>query len=107
MIIAKENHKQNAPATQFQRNICASRFLFSNEEWASLSHSLKFSSRELQIVQGIFSNQTERQTAICLGISHHTIHTYLGRLYRKLNVGDRCELLISVFTEFRRQQDLR
>ena len=107
MISKRENNKQNEPATQIQRDIRASRFLFSNEEWASLSHSLKFSSRELQIVQGIFSNQTERQTALRLGISHHTIHTYLGRLYRKLNVGDRCELILSVFTEFRSQQELR
>lgn len=107
MISERENNRQNAPATQSQLNTRASRFLFSNEEWTSLSHSLKFSSRELQIVQGIFSNQTERQTALRLGISHHTIHTYLGRLYRKLNVGDRCELLISVFMEFRRQQELR
>lgn len=80
MISEREDHKQNGQATQVQRDTNSSRFLFSNEEWASLAYEFKLSFRELQIVQGIFGNQTERQTTLHLGISHHTIHSHLRRV---------------------------
>lgn len=78
--------------------------LFSDEEWDAISDSLRLCPRELQVVQGIFADQTKRQIASLLRISHHTIHTYLIRIYRKLDVNSRCELLLEVFAEYRRQQ---
>lgn len=78
--------------------------LFSDEEWALISDSLKLCPRELQVVQGVFADQTEQQIASHLDISCHTVHSYLIRIYRKLDVNSRCELLLEVFTEYRRQQ---
>ena len=104
MISERENHHQNAHSTQFERDICTKRSIFTDEEWLLLSQTLKLCSRELQIVKGIFADQTERQIALQLGISHHTIHTYVIRLYRKLDVSSRCELLLEVFAEYLAQQ---
>ena len=44
---------------------------------------------------------TEKRTAERLGLSPHTVHTYLWRIYRKLQVQSREELLVRVFAEFR------
>ena len=107
MISDRDKNILNAPPSHIQRNDCATNgVLFSNEEWASLSDSLKLCPRELQVVQGIITDLTEQQIAIRLGISYHTIHTYLISVYRKLYVSSRCELVVAVFTEFRRQQDV-
>ena len=38
--------------------------------------------------------------ALELGISQHTVHTYLSRLYRKLGVTSRVQLVLSVLDEF-------
>ncbi len=80
------------------------RSLFSDEEWGALAHSLKLSSREFQIVQGLFDDESEGGIAVSLRLSHHTVHTYLARLYRKLGVSSRCQLLVGVFGEHRGRQ---
>ena len=76
------------------------RALFSDEQWDSIAGSLKLSAREFQIVQAIFDNEIEAAIGAQLGISSHTVHTYLERLYRKLGVGSRCGLLVRVFAEY-------
>ena len=59
--------------------------LFSEEQWQAIALSLGLSAREF---------------ACRLGISSHTVHTHLGRLYRKLGVRNRCQLLVRVFEEY-------
>ena len=75
------------------------RDVLSRAQWQSLARSLRFSPREFQIVQRIFDSETEAYIAAGLGISVHTVHTYLERLYRKLSVNGRCELIVRVFAE--------
>ncbi len=92
------------PSATKQETAVRGRSLFSDEEWNALACSLKLSSREFQISRGLFDDETEEGIAIRLSISPHTVHTYLNRLYRKLGARNRCQLLICVFTEHRRQQ---
>ena len=75
------------------------RDVLSSAQWQSLARSLRISPREFQIVQRIFDSETEAHIAANLGISVHTVHTYLERLYRKLSVNSRCELIVRVFAE--------
>jgi DNA-binding NarL/FixJ family response regulator len=74
--------------------------LFCDRTWAVLAVNLKLSARELEIVRGIFNDQKERAIAAELGISPHTVHTERERLYRKLGIKNRPQLLLRVFSEF-------
>ena len=65
--------------------------------WAELADQLNLAPRELQVVQGVFDDAKEFAIADDLGISPHTVHTYLERVYRKLEVGSRVELVVRVF----------
>jgi DNA-binding CsgD family transcriptional regulator len=75
--------------------------IFAPPEWRSLSAGLGLSPRECGIVRAVFDGDTEKRTAERLGLSPHTVHTYLWRIYRKLQVQSREELLVRVFAEFR------
>lgn len=70
-------------------------------EWRSLASCLGLSPRECGIVRAVFDGDSEKDAAERLGLSPHTVHTYLWRIYRKLNVQSREELLVRVFAEFR------
>ena len=80
-------------------NARSGRALFSQEQWWALATALKLSTREFQIVQHLFDDQTEMAIAEHLAISPHTVHTYFERLYRKLGVSSRGELMVRVFAE--------
>ena len=80
------------------------RSIFSDRQWLSLARSLQLSDRELEIIQCIFDDDTEAGMARDLGISAHTIHTHLERLYHKLGVNTRCAAVIRVFAEHFKQR---
>jgi DNA-binding NarL/FixJ family response regulator len=73
--------------------------VFSEQAWRAIGLSLKFSGRELQIVRGIFADQTEWAIADDLRISPHTVHTYVDRLHHKLHVANRVQLVLRVMDE--------
>ena len=75
--------------------------VFGPAEWRSLAAALNLSPRECGIVRSVFDGASEKDTAGHLGLSPHTVHTYLWRVYRKLHVQSREELLVRVFAEFR------
>jgi hypothetical protein len=54
----------------------------------------------MQIVQRVFEDQKEESIAYDLGISRHTVNTYFGRLYRKLRVSSRTQLIVHVIAEY-------
>jgi DNA-binding CsgD family transcriptional regulator len=74
--------------------------LFSENIWRVLAGSLKLSQRESQILPAVFDDQNESTIAVSLGISPHTVHTHLERLYRKLGVTSRVSLVTRVFVEY-------
>jgi DNA-binding CsgD family transcriptional regulator len=76
------------------------RLMFPNEAWFLLTRSLRLSHRESQIVQAMFDDHKESAMASDLGISPHTIHTHIERLYRKLSVTSRVALVCRVFVEY-------
>jgi len=88
----------SAPAPTVQ---AAGHAVFIPSEWRSLSSCLGLSPRECGIVRGVFDGESEKRIAERLGLSPHTVHTYLWRIYRKLQVQSREELLVRVFVEFR------
>ena len=76
------------------------RTVFSNETWRVLAGSLRLSHRESQIVPALLDDRKEIAIAADLGISRHTVHTHTERLYRKMGVTSRVELVRCVFFEY-------
>jgi DNA-binding CsgD family transcriptional regulator len=74
--------------------------VFSKEGWALVLHSLRLSNREAQIVRLFFDDIKESAIASVLGISRHTVHTHVERLYRKLGVTSHSALVIRVVSEY-------
>ncbi|MCH8250887.1 MAG: hypothetical protein IID36_00390 [Planctomycetes bacterium] len=66
-------------------------------EWKAIGQSLHLSGRQLQIVRCLFDGLGEESTGRVLGFSRHTVHINLNRLYSRLNVHTRCQLLVRVF----------
>lgn len=84
---------------QFCPQATRGRSVLTDQEWHTLATRLTLSPRELQILQRVFDDEKELAIAESLGISRHTVHTHLARLYRKLGVGSRCEALVRIFGE--------
>jgi DNA-binding CsgD family transcriptional regulator len=70
------------------------------EAWLGLYRSLQLSEREAQVVGLILRDESEAAIATQLGISSHTVHTHLERLYRKLNVTSRCQVVLRLFRAY-------
>lgn len=73
--------------------------LLSDVAWEQISHSLRLSPRELQIVMGIFDNLTEAALAEKLRISPHTVHAHINRLFKKLAITTRVQMVLCVVEE--------
>jgi DNA-binding NarL/FixJ family response regulator len=71
-----------------------------SEAWKTIAKSLCISDRQLQIIQGIFDDQKELVIADELTISVNTVHTHLGRLYRKLSVDSRVALILCILAKY-------
>ena len=67
--------------------------IFSKSEWAQLVKQLSLSPREAQIIKLLCDGHKNYSAACAFGISPATVRTHLRRLYAKLGVNDRFELL--------------
>lgn len=73
--------------------------VFSEAAWAEIARSLKLAGRELEITRGVFDNLIEGAIAANLRISEHTVHAHLNRLFKKLRVTTRVQLVLRVTQE--------
>ena len=73
------------------------REIFSESEWSQLTEQLCLSRREAQIIRLLCEGHKNYSAAQALGISPATVRTYLRRVYRKVHVNDRFELLCVLF----------
>ena len=78
--------------------------LFPPQAWVEIARSLRLSARETQIVKGIFDDLKDLGIAEQLQISPHTVHTYIQRIYQKLSVASRAELIIRVVADYLHSQ---
>jgi len=67
--------------------------MFTQAEWAKLADALALSPRQAEIVQLLCDGHKNYSVAQALGISPETVRTHVRRLYGKLGVTDRTELL--------------
>jgi DNA-binding NarL/FixJ family response regulator len=76
--------------------------MLSEVAWSAIAVSMDLSLRHQQILQCIFDDEKEVMIADRLGISPHTVHTHVERIYGKLKVRSRLELVQLVLGEFLR-----
>ena len=81
------------------------RTLLDDHEWRAVARELRLSARERQIMKRLFDDVPEVVIADELGISPHTVHTHLERLYHKIGVGSRCAAVVEVFAAYRTLRD--
>jgi DNA-binding NarL/FixJ family response regulator len=67
---------------------------------SQLNCRLRPSRRECQVVDGVLGDLKESAIALRLGLSPQTVHGYLKRVYRKLDVHDRGGLHRRIFHEW-------
>lgn len=66
-------------------------------EWSHVVRALDLSPREAQVIECLLDFcDDDGEMATRLGISKHTVHSYFERLYRKLGVSSRCQVLACV-----------
>lgn len=70
------------------------------DAWPLLRSALGLSLRELQILQCVFDDQKQEAIAFQLGISPATVNTYFQRLYRKLRIASRTQLVVRVIAAY-------
>jgi DNA-binding CsgD family transcriptional regulator len=81
--------------------------LFTAAEWSRLCAAMGLSAREAEVVRLILAGAGEQGVAFALGVSRGTVHTYLRRIYRKVDAHDHCELAVRVFAAFLRGREGR
>ena len=70
--------------------------LLSDHAWYEIGRTLGLTRRQLQIVQSVFDNRYEPEIATQFRISPHTVHMHLNRIFKKLNVTSRTELVLRI-----------
>jgi len=70
------------------------------DEWESLAEALQLTPRELDIVQCLLFGKSEIDIGRELGISTNTVHTHLGRIYKKLEVRSIAGLIRRIFASY-------
>jgi len=73
----------------------------SAQELAGLRERLKLSPRQTEIVNHVLRGRAYKQIASEMGISMATVRTHLSRLFRKLDVNDRAELMLHLMAAVR------
>lgn len=70
--------------------------LLTAHAWLEIGRTLGISKRQLQIIQSVFDNQHETEIAKRFKLSPHTVHMHLNRLFKKLNVTSRTEMVLRI-----------
>jgi DNA-binding NarL/FixJ family response regulator len=71
--------------------------LLSEQEWRQLKEYLRLPPRQAEIARHIMCGESDKQIARAMGISITTVRTHVSRLFRKLDLNDRTELVLHVF----------
>ena len=74
------------------------RCVLSDESWGRIAGELRLNPRELHIARGLLEGMGEAEIGQSSGISGHTVHSYLIRLFRKIGVHSRANLLLRIFS---------
>jgi DNA-binding NarL/FixJ family response regulator len=66
-------------------------------EWTAVIRSLHLAPQQVRVVALILQGKKDKQIAQALGVKVATVRTHLGRLFARVGVADRVELILHVF----------
>jgi DNA-binding CsgD family transcriptional regulator len=69
-------------------------------DWGRISATLRLSSRESEIAFLLLADSSEHTIGDRLSISKHTVHSHIERLYRKLAIRSRSQLVVKLFEAY-------
>jgi DNA-binding CsgD family transcriptional regulator len=98
--VVSSDHRELFQAPAWNPDAPVGAAMLSELAWTEIGRSLCLSGRELEIVRGVFDSTTEFAMGAELRVSAHTIHTHSNRLFRKLSVHTRSQLILRVLKEF-------
>jgi len=87
--------------SQTEKVACLGREALSAVEWTIVARRLRLSRREAEISKLVFEDRCDASIAMELEISPHTVNSHFKRLYRKLGVHSRVQLVIAVYSACR------
>ncbi|OHB54752.1 MAG: hypothetical protein A2Y07_05890 [Planctomycetes bacterium GWF2_50_10] len=76
--------------------------VLSKGEFKELVDQMSLSPKESEIIHDILSGYTDKQIAIHLNMALPTIRTHLKRTFTKLGVNGKHELILHIFSQFRK-----
>ena len=74
--------------------------IFTDRQWAELAESLSLSPRQTDVVKCLFRGCGAKQIARHMGVSVSAVRTHLVRMFLKLDVADRIEIILCVLSRF-------
>ena len=78
---------------------CRYNEFFSRNEWGRIVKQLEIPPHQKEICQEILSGKSDKQIATALGLQVATIRTHISRLFARLDVQDRVELILFLFRQ--------
>ena len=94
----QSNNNQTVAAARGESPVSS---LLRSATWSTLTESLDLSPREIEILECILNlEDDEKSMARRLSMSSRTVHTHLERLYRKLRVTTRAQLMARVLVAY-------
>lgn len=76
-----------------------------SSDWQYIVHALRFSPQQAKIVSLILQKKQDKEISAKLGLNRSTIRTYLRRVFDRVGVEDRMELVLHVFALCLRRRD--
>jgi DNA-binding NarL/FixJ family response regulator len=64
--------------------------------WAHAAAVLGVSAKDIEVLERILRGESEKEVAAQIGASRRAVHARLERLYRRLDVHSRTELIVAV-----------
>src|SRR5262245_57681320 len=69
---------------------------FDRSIWPAVVRELEFCPQQAKVVELLMQGMGDRQIALSLDLSESTVRTYLGRIFARLGIQSRIELILRV-----------
>jgi DNA-binding NarL/FixJ family response regulator len=79
-----------------ERNGLVAGSVFPARAWAHAAAVLGVSAKDVEVLQRILHGESEKEVAAQIGASRRAVHARFERLYRRLDVHSRAELIVAV-----------